>query len=145
MRKTLLLLALASVSAFLVVACSGNSSTPIAPDPGGDLVPPAAPSKLIVLAQGNTIHLSWRENIESDLAGYNVYRSNGPTYQPLSEVSSADYFDRIVADGPMIIEYRVTALDQSGNESGFSSSATVLLNTGDPYTTDPKDHMGTGH
>ncbi len=146
MRKTLMLIALATVSAFLVVACSGNSSTPIEPDPGGDLVAPAAPGKVMVQVSGNTVHLTWRPNHESDLAGYKVYRQAGqPGFQSLTEVPSAGFYDRVVADSPMIVTYKVTALDQSGNESGFSGGVEVLLNTSDPYTTDPKDQMGTGN
>jgi fibronectin type 3 domain-containing protein len=146
MRKTLLLLVLASVSALLVVACSSNSSTPIEPDPGGDLIAPTSPANLLVEVQGNTVHLSWRENHESDLAGYVIYRETGQSgFQSLSAVPSAGYYDRIEAEGPMIVEYKVSALDQSGNESGYSSSVTVNLYTYDPEVTDPKGNMGTGN
>lgn len=144
MRKTLLLFALASVSAFLVVACSSNSSTPIDPDPGEDLIPPSAPSHLAVAVQGNTVHLVWRANVESDLEGYRVYRlSDGPTAQSLSEVYSAGYYDRIESTNPMIVEYTVTAFDQSGNESAYSNTVEVLLNTIDPDA-DSKDDLGNG-
>ncbi len=144
MRKTLMLIALATVSALLVVGCSGNSSTPIEPDPGGDLIAPTTPGKVMVRVQGNTVHLTWRENHESDLAGYKVYRASGqPSFQSLAETPSAGYYDRVEASSPMIIEYKVTALDQSGNESGYSSTVEVLLDTYDSDTTDPKDEMGT--
>lgn len=145
MRKTLLLLTLASVSAFLVVACSGNSSTPIAPDPGEDLIAPSTPTNLSVQVQGNTVHLNWRENVESDLEGYRIYRTgNGPSLQTLSEVLSAGYYDRIESANPLILEYKVTAFDQSANESGFSTMVEVLYSPGNPDA-DGKDQMGNGY
>jgi len=143
MRKTLLLLALASVSAFLVVACSSNSSTPIDPEPGQDLVPPAAPASLSVELQGNTVHLNWRENIESDLAGYRVYRlGDGISASNLDEVYSAGYYERLQVTNPMIVEYSVTAFDLSGNESAYSTTVEVLIGCVDDVSS--KDDLGTG-
>jgi len=133
MRKTLLLLALATVSAFLLVACSDNGSNPIDPDPNEDLVPPTSPSNLMVSVQGNTVHLMWRENVEADLAGYRIYRlSDGVSAQRLDEVMFAGYYDRVESSQPMILEYTITAFDQSNNESAYSSTVEVLLGTIEP-------------
>ena len=95
-----------------------------------DIVPPAAPQGLVVVfvpAEGETpahLELSWGINPETDIAGYNVYRSEGrdelgtrvnpellptPAFRDMSAVAGQAYF------------YTVTAVDRSGNESSRSA------------------------
>jgi hypothetical protein len=97
-----------------------------------NLVPPSAPQGLVVIlvpAREGTpayLDLSWAINPETDVGGYNVYRSEQqgglgtrlnsellptPTFSDMSALPSRRYF------------YSVTAVDRSGNES--SPSATV--------------------
>jgi fibronectin type 3 domain-containing protein len=94
-----------------------------------DTFPPAVPQGLVAVfvpEQGNTpahVELSWGISPETDLAGYNVYRSGPsvtpgkrlnvevlptPTFQDMTAVPGAQYF------------YTVTAVDRSGNESPAS-------------------------
>lgn len=96
-----------------------------------DVFPPAAPQgvEAVSVPEANgapvAIELTWTINTETDLAGYNVYRSdqadmpgqklNGellltPTFRDISVRPGQDYF------------YRVAAVDQSGNESALSSA-----------------------
>jgi hypothetical protein len=96
-----------------------------------DIFPPAAPQgvEAVSVAEANgaavAIELTWTISTETDLAGYNVYRSdradvpgqklNGellltPTFRDISVQPGQDYF------------YRVAAVDQSGNESALSSA-----------------------
>jgi len=142
MRKTLLLLALASVSAFLVVACSSTSSSPIDPDPGEDLIAPAMPSDLSIELYGDRVHLVWAENSESDLAGYRVYRtSGGASAYALGDVPSAKYFERIETSHDIMLSYRVTAIDQSLNESGYSQEVQILYSVGNTDAVGGKDEF----
>lgn len=97
-----------------------------------DIVPPAAPQGLVIVfvpAEGETaahLELSWGINPETDIAGYNVYRSEGkgelgtrvnpellpsPAFRDMSTIAGHAYF------------YTVTAVDRSGNESQRSGAA----------------------
>ncbi len=89
-----------------------------------DTVPPAPPAGPAAVPDGTAIDLSWNANTETDLAGYNVYRSpnrGGPyakiTPGPVAGVNHRD------ADAPagVICYYVITAFDRAGNESERSS------------------------
>ena len=96
-----------------------------------DIFPPVAPQGVeavaIPAADGvpAAIELTWTISTETDLAGYNVYRSDQadvpgqrlnsellltPTFRDMSVILGKDYF------------YRVGAVDQSGNQSSLSSA-----------------------
>jgi hypothetical protein len=96
-----------------------------------DTFPPAAPENLVLTAlppqQGAAAHveLSWQISPESDLAGYNVYRSEQggalgtrqntellltPAFRDMNAVPGRQYF------------YSVTAVDHTGNESSASTA-----------------------
>src|SRR5207244_823079 len=105
------------------VSRRNRSSRP--PAPPQDLVaavlPGATPSAFVV-------DLSWSSNLETDLAGYRVYRSEQegargqlitPDLLPVPAVR-----DRSVALGHRYW-YTVTAVDRAGNESGPSRPAAV--------------------
>jgi hypothetical protein len=84
-----------------------------------DRFAPVPPVDLVALAETGRVRLVWRASDAEDLAGYIVYRK-GPvgdfvrvTAQP---VQGADYVDATVAAGETY-SYRVTAIDQAGNES----------------------------
>jgi fibronectin type 3 domain-containing protein len=89
-----------------------------------DNVAPAAP--LWATGQGSTtsVILSWLDNTDADLAGYNVYRatSEDGVYVKLnaSLLSASGYVD-LTAPAAATSYYRVTAVDSTGNESGPSS------------------------
>jgi fibronectin type 3 domain-containing protein len=101
-----------------------------------DVYPPAAPTQLIATPvpteNGTPAHvdLSWAINPETDLAGYNVYRSDQsgvpgtrlnsqplptPTIRDMNAVPGRSYF------------YTVTAVDRTGNESAASAAVRVAL------------------
>lgn len=110
------------VSCVFQNVCSGG--------PGGDTLPPSAPTGLLAAAGDNFIDLAWFDNTEADLAGYNIYRSDqssGPyTRLNTAPLSSASYRDNSTAQQGTYY-YRVTALDSSGNESAFSNTVSVSL------------------
>jgi hypothetical protein len=96
-----------------------------------DIVAPAAPQGLVVVfvpAEGETpahLELSWAINSETDMAGYNVYRSEGPGMlgTRLSTLLPTPAFrDMSTVTGHRYV-YTVTAVDRSGNESPPSAAA----------------------
>lgn len=84
-----------------------------------DVFPPKTPTGLTVVFAGGKMNLSWDANLEPDLAGYHVYRSDdGVNFQKLNEelLKSPTFRDEKVQPGKKYF-YRVTALDTSGNAS----------------------------
>jgi hypothetical protein len=99
-----------------------------------DTFPPAAPQNLVAAAlTGETpgsivVDLSWSINLETDLAGYRVYRSEqqdtrGTLSTPDLLLAPA-YRDTSVEPGHRYW-YSVTAVDRTGNESESSASVAV--------------------
>ena len=85
-----------------------------------DRFAPPPPLELVALAEGGRVRLVWQATEAEDLAGYYVYRRGAEgdferiTPQPLQET---ELVDPGVAPG-QTYSYRVTAVDQLGNESG---------------------------
>ncbi len=97
-----------------------------------DIFPPAAPQGLVVVfvpaVAGVPAHveLSWAINSETDIAGYNVYRSEqdgtpGVRLNPELLLSPA-FRDMNAVLGRRYL-YTITAVDRSGNESPVSAAA----------------------
>ena len=96
-----------------------------------DIFPPAVPQGLVaaVIVGSPTnapeVDLSWSSNVETDLAGYHVYRSEqqdtpGQLVTPDLLLSPA-YRDTSVQPGHRYW-YSLTAVDRSGNESAPSAA-----------------------
>ena len=100
------------------------------PPETGDVTPPSAPVDLEVRVDeiGNTLALSWNPNTESDLAGYNVYRSmtSGGTYakinvDPVTDITyKDDGFQGEGLEGGREYYYVISAIDTSWLESDYS-------------------------
>lgn len=99
-----------------------------------DTFPPVAPQNVVaaVLAGATpgsaVVDLSWSINLETDLAGYRVYRSEqqgtrGTLITPELLLAPA-YRDTSVEQGSRYW-YSVTAVDRAGNESDSSSAIVV--------------------
>lgn len=73
------------------------------------------------------VNLEWGAVTASDLAGYNVYRSetSGANYVKINSVlvDVTNYSDVITDGMEKTFYYVVTAVDLSKNESGFSNEA----------------------
>jgi hypothetical protein len=106
-----------------------SSDSPLAIVTPKDTFPPAAPQGIVAAIQpGATpgsvaVELSWSINVESDLAGYRVYRSQqdgerGVLLTP-DLLPSPAYRDNSVQSGQRYW-YTVTAVDRAGNESAPS-------------------------
>ena len=105
---------------------------------GSDEQAPGAPVGLRGSAGDGRAFFYWEENRESDLEGYNLYRSRcpaGPYRHRVNEspIRIPEYLDETV-DNAVTYTYAVTAVDRSGNESTRSDkvSVTPLQGQGDP-------------
>ncbi len=97
-----------------------------------DVFSPAVPAGLAAVAnppangEPASIDLSWQPNSEPDLAGYYIYRREAETpWQRISGSQPAPapaFHDPSVQPGHTYI-YGVSAVDQTGHESGRSASA----------------------
>lgn len=95
-----------------------------------DRFPPPPPVDLVALAEAGRVRLVWQPSEAEDIAGYAVYRRVGEngtfervTAQP---VESAEYVDTAVRAG-QAYTYRVTAVDQAGNESAPGSEVRAVV------------------
>jgi len=107
---------------------------------GPDLTPLAAPESVAITAFTDSLRVGWSAIADGDLVKYRIYRDTtridsaaGPSSRtPLDSVAAGTtvYTDATVASDTTY-HYRVTAVDEAGNESGFSpevrdSAATAL-------------------
>jgi Tol biopolymer transport system component/flagellar hook assembly protein FlgD/fibronectin type 3 domain-containing protein len=105
-----------------------------------DLTPLAAPSGLNTLVSGGTVTLTWTAKTESDLDGYNVYRTSGSIRTQINAalIKAAlqpTYQDSGLGDGTY--SYDVTAVDTYKNESlpsGTASARVYAPVLSQPYT-----------
>lgn len=111
-----------------------SSDSPLAIVTPKDTFPPAAPQNVVAAVQpGATpasaaVELSWSINVESDLAGYRVYRSQqegerGAILTP-DLLPSPAYRDNSVQSGQRYW-FTLTAVDRAGNESAPSLAVAV--------------------
>ena len=95
-----------------------------------NVLPPLAPTGLVSVPGGGfgsapSIDLSWQPNGETDVTGYNVYRSDrgssGSDHNPFTlltpqPVATPSYEDKTAQPGQLYV-YRVTAVDERHHES----------------------------
>jgi fibronectin type 3 domain-containing protein len=95
-----------------------------------DRTPPARPRGLTVVPGVGRAFLTWNENKERDLAGYNVYRSTrrGRGHEKLTDVvlTRTTFSDETAKQGA-VYYYMVTAVDRAGNESAGSAEKKVSI------------------
>jgi len=100
------------------------SATPL------DRTPPARPSGLTVVPGVGRAFLTWNENKERDLAGYNVYRStrSNRDYQKLTDkaINRTTFSDETAKQGSEYY-YVVTAVDKAGNEGARSMEKKAVI------------------
>jgi hypothetical protein len=97
-----------------------------------DTAPPSAPTGVTAAKQGDgTARVNWSPNSEADLAGYSVYRTliAGGAFSALngSLLTATEYVDNTLPAGTETVWYRISARDDSGNESAYSSTTTLSL------------------
>ena len=111
MKPVILALILASLA---FAGCKRNAIYP-------DTAPPDAPTGLATATGDNFIEISWDQNRESDIAGYNVFVSSSYTgrYELIGSTKRPYFMDKGAVNGN-IYYYAVTAFDFEGNESPLS-------------------------
>jgi fibronectin type 3 domain-containing protein len=86
-----------------------------------DKTPPRIPSGLEIVQSDTGIYLTWDPNLETDLAGYRIFRSESANgyFRAISErvISTNAFFDPSYRPGQY---YRLSAVDELGNESAMS-------------------------
>ena len=93
-----------------------------------DLKPPSMPSGVKVEQRGSVVQVSWLQNKDEDVAGYNVYRVIGRAEQKLTKtpVKDTQFIDHSIGDN-RYLSYYVTSVDLSGNESEPSREIIIIL------------------
>jgi len=98
-----------------------------------DVYPPAVPAGLQAVGSGAGqapfIDLIWSPVTDSDLAGYNVYRSQpgGPSARINSGLVAAPAYRDASAKPGIRYSYSVSAVDVRGNESARSEDASEAV------------------
>ena len=90
--------------------------------------PPEAPERLFATAGNGTITLNWDSNSEADFGKYNIY--GGKSSAPTTIVASINTIGETTItisglDNDITYYYRMTAVDNDDNESGFSNEASA--------------------
>ena len=104
-----------------------------------DTTPPASPSGLNASASTTVVTLSWQSNPEADLAGYNIYRKvDGESVfsKANGALRTSTYYQDTSLGASTNYQYRITAVDTSGNESSPSTVVPITTLT-PPDTTSP--------
>ena len=110
-----------SVGVSILLAAAGAATV-------SDGTPPAAPGGLTAAPGAAQVAFDWADNGESDLAGYDVYRSttSGGPYTRVNSapIAASAYTDSgLTAGTPQ--HYVARALDRSGNASAASGEASA--------------------
>jgi len=109
-----------SVSVVTTAAESGGG--------GADTTAPQTPTGLFAAADDGEVVISWNANSETDLARYNVYRSetSGSGHTLLTQTSSSndELRDSSVTNGTQYF-YKIRAEDTTGNVSDYSSEVSA--------------------
>ncbi|MFH2066081.1 MAG: fibronectin type III domain-containing protein [Pseudomonadota bacterium] len=115
------------VRAYNAAGESENSNEIIYTAP--DNTPPAQPQGLSANSQAGS--LSWQANRETDLNAYRVYygKSSG-SYNPFIPVGKTTGYTFSNLEPGIQYYCAVSAVDQSGNESGYSSAVILTLPSG---------------
>jgi Leucine-rich repeat (LRR) protein len=111
-----------------------NPSATISSSPDG--TPPAIPDSLKASPSDSRIVLTWNAVADADLANYRIYKGTSPsptTYY--TNTTALSYTDNNTAN-TVTYYYRLTTMDQAGNESAYSAEASATpVNTSPPATT----------
>ncbi len=93
-----------------------------------DKTAPRQPEMVKAVKKGNLVAITWKENTEKDLAGYNIYVVIGSKKEKINSerIKENSYLDKKFPD-ERFVAYYVTALDEAGNESQPSQESIIIL------------------
>jgi fibronectin type 3 domain-containing protein len=118
----------ATLSILALVGCSSNSSNVVSPPTQIDAAPPAIPTDLTGSVADANVMLVWAPNtIDTDVAGYMVYREKGGKVATMISTPLVEswYLDtRPNTSGDNV--YRVTCVDLAGNESEYTTITVTI-------------------
>ncbi len=102
----------------LLYGCQRNTNSDIT----GDNLPPAVPINVkIYSAYDGEIEIVWHANVETDLKGYNIYRSTDSTNFSFIDFSNQNYYLDDSLNYTTKYFYRITSIDIENLESEPSS------------------------
>jgi len=114
-----------------------------------DVTPPAAPQSLVATPGDGEVSLVWQMNTEVDVVSYMIYSGTSANPTTLTD-STTTRNDTTKTIGDLLNNtkyyFRVTAVDDSGNESAYSiqDSATTFGSQGWHVSTTGSDDTGDG-
>ncbi|NWG28084.1 MAG: T9SS type A sorting domain-containing protein [Ignavibacteriaceae bacterium] len=91
-----------------------------------DTIPPATPQNVVGSGYEKHVDVDWYNNSESDLAGYKIYRKVGGQFVFYTNVpEEKSYVTFSLGSTGITNTFKVSAYDDSGNESPLSDSIEV--------------------
>ncbi|MBS1793940.1 MAG: fibronectin type III domain-containing protein [Acidobacteria bacterium] len=125
---------------FIRTVSVGNEGDPVESDDSRiisihpkDVFPPAAPSAVTIAAAPGTISIFFANNLEKDIAGYRIFRSQNPDlpetqWEPVTKdlLRINTFQDTTVASGNRYY-YFIKAFDNAGNQSPPSKVVSELV------------------
>jgi hypothetical protein len=96
---------------------------------GSDGIPPAVPVGLNAQVQSGNIALTWAENVEEELAGYILYRSEIPGIfgAPLTGTLTTNAHLDTTAQPGVFYHYAVSAIGATGDQSALSPPVSISI------------------
>lgn len=91
-------------------------------------VRPSKPTGLSINRASTTADLYWNANIETDIAGYNVYRNDIKLNN--APIPNTEYFDNNLTTSTSYI-YNITAVDLAGHESDQTGISPIRITLGE--------------
>ncbi|MFQ5720848.1 MAG: fibronectin type III domain-containing protein, partial [Acidobacteriota bacterium] len=95
-----------------------------------DITAPATPTGLYPIPGTTQVELHWQPSASSDVVAYNIYRSGSPidVANPGASYRAQSNLTTLADTAAAVTQYfyRVSALDEAGNESAVSEEVSVL-------------------
>ncbi len=105
---------------------------------------PRAPVNISAVVDSGNVTLKWNKNSEADTAYYNVYRDTTENFiiSPAKLVGSPTdtFFTETIPQQLESVYYKITAVDNEGNESGPSEEVKIVITSVDEYIPIVKDY-----
>ncbi|SVA35166.1 uncharacterized protein METZ01_LOCUS88020, partial [marine metagenome] len=101
-----------------------------------DIYPPNFADSITATVEYGYINLNWDASLDASLHKYNIYKGSGSS--GISNISTIALVDSVVGNPPIlnyrdsvvtqeqVYHYQVSAVDQAGNESTLSDTASIL-------------------